>query len=92
MSDQLEWCATCGEDIPDGEAEFDQTDGHIGLPHHSVCLSMPLSLKGKLAVCPACGHMEGRHMECEFDETTWRISNCVHARCANGCGCDWYLS
>lgn len=87
-----ETCTLCGEDIPAGEAEFDLEGGRIGLPYHAACLSMPPSLKGKLAVCPKCGHMEGRHMHCDFDEATWRISNCVHALCSDGCGCDWYVS
>lgn len=59
----MEQCALCGEAIPDGEAEFDLSGGRLGLPHHPVCLSMPTSLKAKLAICPACNHMKGRHME-----------------------------
>lgn len=58
MADQ---CTTCGEDIPEGEAEFDLNGGRIGLPHHAVCLSMPESLKAKLSRCPACGTWRFAH-------------------------------
>lgn len=82
-------CTTCGEAIPEGEAEFDLDGGRIGLPHHPVCLSMPKSLKARLSRCPACGHMEGSHMNVTaFDETTWKV-RAVHAECH--CGCRYYL-
>lgn len=87
-----ERCATCGEPIPDGEAVFDLFGGRIGLSYHQTCQSIPTPLKAKLSVCPVCGHMEGRHMDCDFDETTVRITSGRHTLCAyNGCGCDWYM-
>ncbi len=83
-------CSTCGEDIPEGEAEFDLDGGRIGLPHHKVCLSMPDSLKAKLDRCPVCGHMSGSHLEVtDFDYSTGRV-RCVPAECH--CGCGHYLA
>jgi len=79
-------CATCGEPIPDGEAEFDLDGGRIGLPHHPICLSMPESLKAKIVRCPACGHMAGRHLEVTaFDYRTGKI-RVQPSPCS--CGCD----
>lgn len=83
-------CTTCGEAIPEGEAEFDGDDGRIGRPHHPVCLSMPESLKAKLSRCPACGHTEGSHMNVTaFDASTGKI-RATHAACS--CGCKYYLT
>ena len=83
-------CTTCGEAIPEGEAEFDGDDGRIGRPHHPVCLSMPESLKAKLSRCPACGHMEGSHMDVTaFDAFTGKI-RATHTACS--CGCKYYLT
>jgi ribosomal protein L32 len=83
-------CTTCGEAIAEGEAEFDGDDGRIGLPHHPVCLSMPESLKAKLSRCPACGHMEGSHMDVTaFDAFTGKI-RATYTACS--CGCKYYLT
>ena len=72
------------------QAEFDGDDGRIGRPHHPVCLSMPESLKAKLSRCPACGHMEGSHMNVTaFDASTGKI-RATHAACS--CGCKYYLT
>jgi len=84
-----ETCATCGESIADGEVEFDLEGGRIGLPHHPVCLSMPDSLKAKLSRCPACGHMEGSHMEVlGFNPENGKV-RCAHGECQ--CGCRHYM-
>lgn len=84
-----EACAACGEDIADGEAEFDQSGGRIGLPYHPVCLSMPESLKAKLSCCPKCGHMEGSHMDVlGFNLETGKV-RCERVPCH--CGCRYYL-
>lgn len=89
MSNQSEECATCGEAIPEGQAEFDLGGGRIGLPHHTTCLSMPETLKAKIVRCPICGHMGGRHLEVTaFDERTGKI-RAQPTRCS--CGCDYYL-
>jgi hypothetical protein len=89
MKSQSEPCATCGEAILEGQAEFDFDDGRIGLPHHPTCLSMPETLRAKISRCPVCSHMEGRHLEVlDFDESTGKIRAQL-SRCT--CGCDYYL-
>ncbi len=87
----IERCVTCGEDIPAGEAEFDQSGGRIGLPEHKTCASMPQTLKAKIALCFDCGHNEGQHIEVDFDEETYKISNGRYTPCAK-CGCRRYLT
>lgn len=86
QSSQSDACATCGEVIPEGEAEF---GSRIGVPHHATCLSMPETLKAKISRCPVCGHMEGRHLEVtDFDESSGKLP-ARPSRCT--CGCDYYL-
>lgn len=51
MADQTAMrCATCGDLIPDGEADFDLEGGRIGLPHHAKCLSGVTCTLGKSMV------------------------------------------
>lgn len=86
MTSQSDACATCGEAIPEGQAELDLNDGRA---HHPVCLSMPQALKATISRCPVCGHIEGRHLEVTaFDESTGKL-RAVPSRCT--CGCDYYL-
>lgn len=89
MTSHSDTCATCGEAIPEGQAEFDLDGGRIGLPHHALCLSMPETLKAKISRCPVCGHMGGRHLEVlAFDESTGKL-RAQPSQCT--CGCDYYL-